>query len=169
MKKYLLSACLFLSAQVFAYTGATVDFTKLVFNGAMAESVVESFNGVDAKKQQCVSDILKPILDELAVKHIDGFLTENERQLMDNFFDTPLGQEMFKELRVGNLDGFGDGINLDKYNEADYAQYMSVLDKYGDGDMVATLSADEELLALMFVSLLMCDMIDFEEKPSKTQ
>lgn len=168
MKKYLLGVCLLVSTQVFAEVGATFDFTKALFNQAMLESFQDSFE-VDSTKQKCIGSSLKPTLDRLAVTHVDEILTKSELKLMDEFFDTPLGQEMFKELRVGNLDGFGDGINLDKYNEADYAQYMSVLDKYGDGDMVVTLSADEELLALMFVSLLMCDMIDFEEKPSKTQ
>lgn len=164
MKKYLLGACLLLSTQVFAYTGATVEFTKLMFNGAMAESVAESFDDVDVKKQQCIGSSLKPTLDRLAVTHVDEILTKSEQKLMDKFFDTPLGQEMFKELRAGNLDDFGDGINLDKYSEADYAQYMSVLDKYGKGDAVATLSADEELLADMFLSALTCGLMNFDDK-----
>lgn len=167
MKKYLLGACLIFSTQVFAYTGATADFTKLVFNGAMAESVVESFNGVDAKKQQCVSDILKPILDELAVKHIDGFLTEHERQLMDDFFDTPLGQEMFKELRAGNGD-FIRFINLDEYDKADYAQYMTVFAKYNDGgDIGKTWFANDELLRAMFESVPKCDLLNLKEQASE--
>ncbi|MDO4449939.1 MAG: hypothetical protein Q4B79_03145 [Moraxella sp.] len=170
MKKYLLGACLFLSTQVFAYTGSTLDFTELIFNQAMMESLKENFDGADIAKQQCMGNALKPSMDRLAGTYLDEILTENEQKLMDKFFDTPLGQEMFQELRTGDLRSFGEGIDLDKYNEADYQQYMSVLDKYyREGDVTATLSADEELLAIMFVSLLMCDMMDFEEKPSKAQ
>lgn len=170
MKKYLLGACLFLSTQVFAYTGPTLDFTELIFNQAMMESLKENFDGTDITKQQCMGNALKPSMDRLAGTYLDEILTENEQKLMDKFFDTPLGQEMFQELRTSDLRSFGEGIDLDKYNEADYQQYMSVLDKYyREGDVTATLSADEELLAIMFVSLLMCDMMDFEEKPSKAQ
>ncbi|WP_066800249.1 hypothetical protein [Moraxella oblonga] len=164
MKKYLLGACLFLSTQVFAYTGATVDFTKLMFNQAMTASVVESFDGVDAKQQQCMGDALKPTLGRLAVVHVDKVLTKSEQKLMDNFFDTPLGKEMFKELRAGNLDDFGDGIDLEKYNEADYRQYKEVLPKYGKGDVVATLSADKELLSDMLMYTITCGLMDFSDK-----
>ncbi|WP_066800247.1 hypothetical protein [Moraxella oblonga] len=158
MKKYLLGACLFLSTQAFAYTGATTDFTKLMLNQAVSVAVKESFEDVNATKQQCVGNALKPIMDRLAVTHIEGSINKSEQQLLDKFFDTPLGQEMFEELRVGDLRSFGRSIDSTKHNEADYKEFIPVITSYLQSNIVATLSADDELADMMRSSVSTCKL-----------
>lgn len=160
MKKYLLGVCLALSVQVSAYDGATVDFTTDFFSQAIAEGISQSLEDADMDKKECFIERLAPVINDVAERYVGQTLTKRERLLMDDFFDTPLGQAFYDELNFIGVREFGSGLDGSQYHQAEYAKYVDVMKKFFDEMQIPALF-DGEIKDEMLISAVKCKMIQW--------
>lgn len=130
MKKYVLGVCLALSVQASAYDGAMVDFTADLFGQAIAEGILTAFESNDMDKRACVLEQLTPIANNVVRRYVRQSLTKEERLLMDDFLDMPLGQALYDELNFSGIREFGSSFDDSQYYQAEYVKYLDVIHKY---------------------------------------
>lgn len=159
MKKLLAGLCaVVLSGQAFAYQGATLDFTKEIFQAGMTSAIAD--NTQDTNKYDCAVKTMAPSLDIIAQRYLGTVLTKREVTLLDKFFDTPLGQDMFNEIRSGNIQNFGANINLDKYDDSEYEQYFEAFDKLFDNDEVDEAMSSDEFIRSVVDAVVDCKLYE---------
>ncbi len=163
MRKYLLGACLAVSVQVNAYEGATVDFTSLAFSQAIMHGLIQKAQiQDDMAKQECVSDIVTPVMDDLAQEYVSHALTRADKKLMDDLFETPLGQNMMVQIQRHGLENFGDNMNFDQYHPADYEKYHAVMKKYFDEYRVTEVLKQDVVMESVVIAIVRCKLMDFD-------
>ncbi|MBE9591535.1 hypothetical protein IM753_11280 [Moraxella sp. K127] len=93
-------------------------------------------------------------------------MTKDELPLMDEFFDTSLGQDMIAWVEFGNMDDIDDldkMFDFDKYPTGKYEKYRAVTDKYFDSNMIEQVFSDDvTLLGAFLVSAVKCNIFDSE-------
>ncbi|OPH35786.1 hypothetical protein [Moraxella equi] len=166
MKKYLLGVCLALSMQATAYDGATMNFTKSIFDKIVTHVLMDGLQERDTAKQACAINIATSQTKSLAENYVNTALTKDELPLMDEFFDTSLGQDMIVWAEFGDMDDIDDidkVFDFDKYPTGGYEKYQAVMDKYFDSDMIEQVFSDDvTLLRAFLASAVKCNIFDSE-------
>lgn len=164
MKKYLLGVCLVLSVQANAYEGATVDFTSLAFSQAIMDGLIEKAQiQDDMAKQECVTNIVTPVMDDLAQEYVSHTLTRAEKRLMDDLFETPLGQNMMVQIQLGRLEDFGENMNFDQYHPATYKKYHAVMEKYFDQYKVTEVPKQDVVMESVVIAIVRCKLMELDK------
>lgn len=139
MKKYMLGLCLLLSGSVFAYEGATLEFMSNFFRVSVSDGITRSLS--DVAKRDCARYVVLPAVDKVSQDYLDDEFTAEELRYLDEFFDTPLGENMLTSILSGDIEVFFEVLE-GEYDETQYRQYLSLINRLFKGDISKHLTSD---------------------------